>query len=66
MNRQRDPRCKQKQEAVIALRSWSRRRISEVYDLPEFPQEALLALRPNFEYPEWDWQTVGAFLNQNK
>ena len=45
--------------AIKFLLLYRKKKIKDVY---EEISEAILALRPNFEYPDWDYKTVEAFL----
>jgi hypothetical protein len=49
------------EEAVEKLWPVRHKRIELVYEVPDY-QEALRALDPDFEYPDWDWRTVGEYL----
>ena len=48
-----------KKEAIKLLLSYRKKKIKNVY---EKISEAILTLRPSFEYPDWDYKTVEAFL----
>ena len=54
-----------KDAAIAQLSPYRRTVLRDVYDSPEFPAAALLTLCPTFEYPEWDWLTVAAFLKKH-
>lgn len=51
--------------AVQKLKPFSKSKISKVYDNENFPHEAILTLCPTFEYPDWDYQTIGYFLSKH-
>jgi hypothetical protein len=49
-------------EAIKILVSFRKKIIKDVYDKCDEISEAILILRPDFEYPEWDNKTINAFL----
>ena len=50
-----------KQKAIKVLVSHRKEIIRDVYDSRDDISEAILTLRPDFEYPEWDWKSIGEF-----
>lgn len=50
-----------KQTARNILKPWARYLIRNVYDYDDVV-EALYALCPRFEYPDWDYRRVGDFI----
>jgi hypothetical protein len=50
------------EEAEAALQPLSRFKFKTVYDRADFPRDALLFLNPAFEYPDWDYRTIGEFI----
>lgn len=54
-----------KRNAVRVLKPFGRFRIKTVYKAPGVA-DALETLCSDFEYPNWDWQTVRTFLDVNK
>ena len=45
-------------EAIERLKPFSRFKIKNVYDRPEFPVDAVKVLQPGFEYPDWEDERV--------
>lgn len=55
-----------KQDAVSLLKPLGRRLLHKVYDdLSDLQYEAILILCPCFEYPDWDYLTIGEFIRRN-
>jgi len=52
-------------KAVALLEKFKSKKIKDVYDETGV-SDALLALNPKFEYPDWDGRTVEEFLRKNK
>ena len=50
-----------KREARNILLPYNISEIREVYDLPNV-QQAILTIKPNFEYPDWSERLVASFL----
>ena len=44
--------------AIMDLKPFSRYKIKNVYDKPEFPVDAVKILQPDFEYPDWEDERV--------
>lgn len=54
-----------KQEAIEILREFDDMLIADVYETYDDATDAILALRPTFEYPDWDYKTVAEFIKAN-
>ena len=54
-----------KLEAFEILREFADELIKDIYDIYDDATDALHAILPTFEYPEWDYFTVAAFLRKN-
>jgi len=48
-------------QAFNTLKSQGQKKIKTIVDRGE-NLEAIMVLMPNFEYPDWDYRTVAAFL----
>jgi hypothetical protein len=53
-----------KNDAVRALKPFSGKMIRKVWENEKFPSQALSVLHSGFEYPDWDYRTVGEFLRK--
>jgi hypothetical protein len=51
-------------EAIAHLQPIKRKLIRSVYHYRTV-NEALITLCPEFEYPDWDYRTVGEFLRKH-
>jgi len=54
-----------RRDAISLLKPLARKKIAKVYDQGDVAL-AIFTLLPSFEYPEWDWRTVGEFLKAYK
>ena len=54
-----------KLEAFEILREFADELIKNIYDIYDDATDALFAILPTFEYPDWDYYTVAAFLRAN-
>lgn len=51
-----------KGQAISRLSSYADETIGDIYDVAPDLVEAILALHPGFEYPDWSHRTIGDFL----
>ena len=49
-------------EWVELLREFEDETIEDIYDIYHDATDGLIALLPNFEYPDWSYKTVKEFL----
>lgn len=47
------------------LKPFAKCKIGKVYEDSNFPQDSLSVLYPGFEYLEWNFHTVGYFLQKH-
>jgi len=51
-----------KLEAVEILREFADDTIADIYDIYDDATDALHVIKTDFEYPDWDYWNVAAFL----
>lgn len=54
-----------KLEAFEILREFANELIKDIYDIYDDATDALFVILPTFEYPDWNYHTVAAFLRSN-
>jgi hypothetical protein len=54
-----------KTESFEILKEFANYTIKEIYDTYDDATSALYVVLPTFEYPDWDYHTVAAFLRAN-
>ena len=54
-----------KTKAFEILKIFANYTIKEIYDTYDDATSALYVILPTFEYPDWDYYTVAAFLRAN-
>jgi len=53
-------------EAVEILREFANDTISDIYDVHDGATDAIHVIKPDFEYPDWDYWKVAAFLRSQE
>jgi len=51
-----------KSEAIEILKEFLNYTISDIYDTYDEATDAIHVIKPDFEYPDWDYWKVEAFL----